>query len=155
MKGNEKVITVLNDMLADELSAVNQYMVHSEMCESWGYSRLNKSVEKRAITEMKHAEKLIERLLYLEGKPVVSNLSKITIGASVKEQFEFDLVSEKRAIAGYNDAIKVTYDAGDHGTRVILESILSDEEEHLDWIETQLDQINQVGLQYYLVEQTD
>ena len=155
MKGNDKVIEVLNEMLADELSAINQYMVHSEMCDSWGYARLHESTEKRAIVEMKHAEKLIGRILYLEGRPVVSELTQIVIGASVKEQFSNDLEAEKRAIAGYNGAIKTTYEAGDHGTRVILESILTDEEDHLDWIETQLEQIDQMGLQYYLVEQTN
>ena len=153
MKGHEKIIATLNDLLADELTAINQYMVHSEMCEDWGYGKLHEEVEKRAIVEMKHAEKLIGRILFLEGTPVVSELKKIHIGADVEKQYKNDLDAEMGAIKSYNNAIKQAADLGDNGTRDFLQSILNDEEDHLDWIETQLEQINQIGLQNYLVEQ--
>jgi bacterioferritin len=155
MKGNEKILATLNDLLADELTAINQYMVHSEMCEDWGYGKLHKLVEKRAIDEMKHAEKLIGRILFLEGSPVVSNLKKINIGADVEKQYKNDLDAELDAIKAYNDSIKLASEVGDNGTRDFLQSILNDEEEHLDWLETQLEQIKQIGLQNYLVEQMD
>ena len=155
MKGNEKIIATLNELLADELTAINQYMVHSEMCEDWGYGRLHKLVEKRAIDEMKHAEKLIGRILFLEGIPTVSNLNKIHIGADVEKQYTNDLNAELGAIKAYNDAIKQASDLGDNGTRDFLQSILNDEEEHLDWLETQIEQIKQIGIQNYLVEQME
>lgn len=155
MKGNDRVIEKLNDLLADELTAINQYMVHSEMCDNWRYERLHKAIEKRAIDEMKHAEKLIARILFLEGSPTVSNLKKITIGPDVENQHKNDAGSEYGAVASYNDGIKLCYEVGDNGTRELLEDILEDEEEHVDWIEAQLDQIKQMGIQYYLVEQID
>lgn len=155
MKGHEKIIATLNDLLADELTAINQYMVHSEMCEDWGYARLHKLVEKRAIDEMKHAEKLIGRILFLEGIPVVSDLKKIYIGADVEKQYKNDWNAEIGAIKAYNDAIKQASELGDNGTRDFLQSILNDEEEHLDWLETQMEQIKQIGLQNYLVEQME
>ena len=155
MKGNEKVIAVLNEFLADELTAISQYMVHSEMCDNWRYERLHDAIEKRAIQEMEHAETLIGRLLFLEGMPIVSNLKKIHIGQNVETQLRNDLESEIDAIKSYNDSIHLTMEAGDHGTREILESILKDEESHVDWLEAQLDQIKQMGIQTYLVEQID
>ncbi len=155
MKGNDKVIETLNNLLADELTAVNQYIVHSEMCENWGYERLHKAIEKRAIEEMKHAEKLIARILFLEGIPIVSKLNKIQIGSTVEAQHKNDLASEKEAVQAYNDGIKLAVDVGDNGTRELLDSILKDEEEHVDWLEMQLDQIGQMGIQNYLVEQVD
>jgi bacterioferritin len=155
MKGNEKIMATLNDLLADELTAINQYMVHSEMCEDWGYGRLHKLVEKRAIDEMKHAEKLIGRILFLEGTPIVSKLKKISIGADVEQQYKNDWNAEIDAIRAYNDAIKLASDLGDNGTRDFLQSILNDEEEHLDWLETQMEQIKQIGIQNYLVEQME
>jgi bacterioferritin len=155
MKGNEKVIEKLNALLADELTAISQYMVHSEMCANWGYKELHEAVEKRAIDEMKHAEKLIGRLLFLEGRPVVSDLNKITIGADVSSQIQNDWSAEEGAIKAYNDGIRLTVELGDNGTRAMLESILADEEDHIDWLEAQLDQIKQMGLQIYLVEQVD
>lgn len=155
MKGNEKVIEKLNDLLADELTAINQYMVHSEMCDNWGYERLHKIFEKRAIEEMKHAEKLIGRIIFFEGKPVVSNLKKINIGGDVESQHENDWGAENGAIKSYNDGVRLAAEAGDNGTRELLESILKDEEAHIDWIEAQQDQIKQMGIQNYLVEQTD
>jgi len=155
MKGNEKILATLNDLLADELTAVNQYMVHSEMCDDWGYERLHKLVEKRAIDEMKHAEKLIGRILFLEGVPVVSNLKKIHIGADVEQQYKNDWNAEIDAIKAYNTAIKLASELSDNGTRDFLQGILNDEENHLDWLETQMEQIKQIGIQNYLVEQME
>ena len=152
MKGNDKVIAALNMLLADELTAINQYMVHSEMCANWGYGELHEAIEKRAITEMKHAEMHIGRIIFLEGLPVVSELNPLHIGADVLGQLKSDLGAEQGAVKAYNDAIKLAVEAGDNGTRVMLEGILKDEEDHLDWLETQLDQIEQMGIQNYLVE---
>ena len=153
MKGNEKILAALNEMLADELTAINQYIVHSEMCANWGYGELHEAIEKRAIVEMGHAEKLIGRILFLEGRPIVSRLNPIHIGADVPAQFEKDLASETGAVKMYNDGIRLAVEVGDNGTRALLESILQDEEDHADWIETQLSMIEQMGLQNYLVEQ--
>jgi bacterioferritin len=153
MKGNDKVIAALNMLLADELTAINQYMVHSEMCANWGYGELHEAIEKRAITEMKHAEMHIARIIFLDGRPVVSELNPLHIGADVLEQLKNDLGAEQGAVKAYNDAIKLAVEVGDNGTRVMLEGILKDEEDHLDWLETQLDQIEQMGIQNYLVEQ--
>ena len=155
MKGDQKIIDKLNDLLADELTAINEYMVHSEMCDDWGYGKLHEKIEKRAIDEMKHAEKLIARILFLEGSPVVSNLKKINIGQDVEAQLKNDWQSEKEAIASYNDGIKLAVSLGDNGSRDLMEDILGDEEDHIDWIEAQLDQIKQMGIQNYLVEQID
>ena len=155
MKGNQQIIDILNYLLADELTATNQYMVHAEMCDNWGYKRLAEYIEKRAITEMKHAEKLIARLLFLEGIPIVSHLHPIHIGADVQAQFKNDQASEEGAVKAYNEAVKLAYDLSDGGTRILLESILKDEEEHLDWLEMQNDQISHMGFKMYLVEQTD
>ena len=153
MKGNEKVIATLNVLLADELTAINQYVVHSEMCANWGYGKLHDAIEARAITEMRHAEKLIERMLFLEGRPIVSKLNDLHIGATVVEQFRDDEAAEAAAVTRYNEGVQQASELRDNGTRVMLEGILHDEEEHLDWLETQLDQIQQMGLAQYLVEQ--
>lgn len=153
MKGNEKVLKNLNELLADELTAINQYMVESEMCADWGYEKLHEAIEQRAIAEMKHAEKLIGRMIFLEGTPVVSNLNKINIGASVDAQLKNDHEAERTAIQAYNAGIRLAVEAGDNGTRDLLEEILEEEEEHIDWIESQLDQVDQMGLQVYLSEQ--
>jgi len=153
MKGDPKVLETLNFLLADELTAVNQYMVHAEMCDDWGYGKLDEAVEKRAIEEMKHAEKIIKRILFLEGTPIVSKLNKISIGADVKTQLMNDQTEEIKAIKNYNDAVRLCAEASDNGTKEMLHGILLEEEAHLDWIETQLEQINQMGLQNYLVEQ--
>jgi len=153
MKGNDKVIALLNDLLSDELTAINEYMVHSEMCADWRYDKLHEAAEKRAIDEMRHAEKLIGRILFLEGIPIVSNLKKINIGATIEEQHRNDLGSEAGAIAAYNKGIELCVQVADNGTRELLESILIDEEEHLDWLDAQLVQIEQMGLSSYLVEQ--
>ena len=155
MKGNQKILETLNMLLADELTAINQYMVQSEMCADWGYQKLHEAIEKRAIDEMKHAEQLIGRILFLEGIPIVSNLNKINIGATVDVQHKNDQAAEEMAIKAYNDGIKLAVEVGDNGTRDMLEEILEDEEEHIDWIESQLDQIEQMGLQVYLGEQLE
>ncbi len=153
MKGDQRIIERLNALLADELTAINQYMVHSEMCDNWGYEKLHTAVEQRAIVEMKHAEKLIARIIFLEGSPTVSKLNKIDIGGDVETQHKHDQAAEVGAVKAYNDGVKLAAEAGDNGTRELLESILKDEEDHLDWIEAQLDQIRQMGIQNYLVEQ--
>lgn len=155
MKGNEKIIEKLNALLTDELTAINQYIVHSEMCANWGYKRLHEAIEKRAIEEMKHAERLIARILFLEGRPLVSSLNKINIGAQVEEQHTNDWAGEDGAIKAYNEGIHLATEISDNGTRELLESILVAEENHIDWIEAQLDQIKQMGIQNYLVEQID
>jgi bacterioferritin len=153
MKGNEKIIDKLNFLLADELTAVSQYMVQAEMCANWGYQQLADKIEKRAIDEMKHAEKHIGRILFLEGLPVVSELNAMHIGENVEAHHKNDWEAENGAIKAYNDAIKLAVETGDNGTREMLEGILKDEEEHIDWIEAQIDQIKQMSIQVYLSEQ--
>ncbi len=153
MRGNEKIIEKLNDLLADELTAINQYMVHAEMCDNWKLEVLHKIDEKRAIDEMKHAEKLIARILFLEGRPIVSNLKKISIGAEVELQHKNDVALEYGAVKSYNDGIRLAVQLEDNGTRELLEAILKDEEDHVDLLEAQLDQIKQMGIQTYLSEQ--
>jgi len=155
MKGNDKILAVLNNLLSDELTAISQYMVHAEMCDNWRYEELSKVVEERAITEMKHAEKLIARILFLDGAPVVSNLKKINIGSEIEAQLKNDLAAEYGAVTAYNEGIKQAYELADNGSRELMDSILKDEEEHVDWIEAQLEQIKVMGLQSYLVEQVD
>ncbi|MDD5309734.1 MAG: bacterioferritin [Deltaproteobacteria bacterium] len=153
MKGNKKILDVLNGLLADELTAIPQYMVHSEMCDNWGYERLHKLIEKRAVDEMKHAEKLIARILFLEGKPIVNRLKDMHIGAEVEKQIANDWAAEDGAVKAYNTGIKLAVEVGDNGTRELLEAILKDEEDHIDWLEAQGDQIRQMGAQQYLAEQ--
>jgi len=153
MKGNEKLLKVLNHLLADELTAINQYMVHAEMCHNWGYEKLHQNIQKRAITEMKHAEKLIERIIFLEGKPIVSQLNPMHIGAEVPKMMENDLAAEMGAVKGYNTGVKLAVEAGDNATREILEGILKDEDDHVDDIEAHRDEIEQMGLQIYLSTQ--
>jgi bacterioferritin len=150
MKGEPKIIDQLNLRLSEELAAISQYMVHSEMCDNWGYSKLHGLVEKRAIDEMKHAEKLIGRILFLEGIPVVSTLAKIFVGADVPKQIQNDHDGEATAIKNYNDTIRLASELGDNGTKEMLDSILQDEEGHIDAIEAQQDQIQQLGLQNFL-----
>ena len=153
MKGQPEVIDTLNALLADELTAINQYILHAEMCGDWGYEKLHEAIEARAIQEMKHAEELIERILFLEGMPVVSELNKILIGENVLKQLENDHAAEADAIKAYNDAVALTTKLGDNGSKVLIESILTDEEDHIDWIEEQLDQIEQMGYERYLNKQ--
>lgn len=153
MKGSEKVIADLNSRLAEELTAISQYMVHAELCEDWGYGKLHEAIEKRSIDEMKHAEKLIERILFLEGKPVVSKLNPMQIGEKVKMILENDLKAEVDAVKAYNASIKLAGQESDFGTREVLEGILKDEEDHIDILESQLDQIQQMGLEIFLAQQ--
>jgi len=154
MKGDEKLLKLLNGLLADELAAISQYMVHSEMNENWGYERLAKTILKRAKDEMKHAEKLIARILFLEGLPIVSKLSEIKIGADVPKQFAFDQAAEFGAIRSYNAAIKCAVQIGDGATRELLEHILKDEDDHINKIEEAQDQVKQMTLPFYLSTQT-
>ena len=153
MKGNSKVLEVLNAQLAHELTVVNQYIVHSEMCDNWGYDKLAKSIEKRAIEEMKHAEKLIGRILFLEGIPIVSKLNKIHIGSDVPKMFGSDQAAEADAIKKYNAGIVVCGEAKDFATREILESILNDEDRHIDDIEAVQNEIEQMSIQLFLSTQ--
>ena len=153
MKGNDQILHHLNTRLAEELTAINQYMVHAEMCENWSYKRLHGMIFKRSIDEMKHAEKLIARILFLDGIPIVSDLNKLHIGSDVPKMHINDHAAEIAAIRGYNESIKLATEVGDNGTRELLESILKEEEEHIDLIEAQLEQIAQMGAQIYLVEQ--
>jgi bacterioferritin len=150
MKGNEKLLKTLNGLLADELTAINQYIVHAEMCANWGYSKLHDAIQARAVTEMKHAETLIERILFLEGTPEVSKLNKINIGPDVPKMMSNDHAAEMGAVKGYNAAIKLATDVADNATKEMLEHILKDEDSHVDDIEQQRDQIGQMGIAIYL-----
>ena len=154
MKGNDRVIQVLNQLLADELTAISQYMVHSEMCDNWGYDKLHEAKEKQAIDEMHHAEWLIGRIIYFEGKPVVSKLNQIHIGPTVPEIIENDYQAEVSAVEAYNAAIGLAHEVADQGSVDLLIKILKDEERHADWGEAQQDQIEQMGLENYLTNQT-
>ncbi|MBI4873083.1 MAG: bacterioferritin [Acidobacteria bacterium] len=154
MQGNDKVIACLNEALKAELTAINQYFLHAEMCENWGYRRLASHGKKESIDEMKHAEALIERLLFLEGTPVMNQLFPLRIGAGVKAQMENDLALELEAVPRLNQAIQVAVEAGDNGSRDLFEKILTDEEHHVDFLEAQLHLIGEIGLQNYLAEQT-
>jgi bacterioferritin len=153
MQGDSKIIEILNDTLTAELTAINEYFVHAEMCENWGYERLSKTIRKHSISEMKHAEKLIERILFLEGVPNVQRLGKINIGESVPEQFTVDLALEMDAVSRLNPAIETCRELGDNNTRHLLEEILEDEEEHIDWLEAQIALLDQVGVANYLAQQ--
>lgn len=155
MQGNPKLIDTLNALLVDELTAINQYVVHAEMCEDWGYGKLHEIIEKRAITEMKHAEKLIGRILFLGGRPIVSELNKIHIGEDVPKQVENDHTAEAGAIKAYNAAIALAAEVGDHATRDMLVDILNDEDEHIDEIEELMDQIEQMTLPIFLSTQVE
>ena len=153
MKGNEQIIQHLNHRLAEELTGINQYFVHAEMTENWNYEKLSDPIKKRSIVEMRHAESLIERILFLEGTPIVSKLNEIRIGPDVQAMHRNDLDLELGAAKNYNESIKLCAELGDDGTKKLLESILKDEEEHIDWLEAQLDQVDQTGIQNYLSQQ--
>jgi len=155
MKGNKELITVLNSLLADELTAINQYMVHSEMCENWGYGKLHMAIRSQAMDEMHHAEWLIERIIFFEGAPTVSKLNPIKIGKTVSEMVSKDLEAEFNAVNSYNSAIKLAREVGDQGTVDLLTKILKMEEGHEDWNEIQRSQIEQMGIENYLVNQTE
>jgi bacterioferritin len=155
MKSHEKLIQALNGLLADELTSINQYVVHAEMADNWGYAKLKAFVSARSMVEMKHAVKLIERILFLEGTPVVGQLNKVHIGADVPQQLANDLASEMTAVAGYNSAVKLATELGDNASKDILEGILNDEDGHVNEIEEKLAQIQQMGIQLFLAAQTD
>ncbi len=152
-KGNAKVIEVLNEVLTGELTAINQYFLHAEMCRDWGYEKLYAVIRKESIDEMRHAETLIERVLYLEGIPNVQRLGRIRIGETVEEQLKSDLALENEAIPRLQRGVELCTELGDHGTRQLLDAILKSEEEHVDWLEAQLELIDQVGIQNYLASQ--
>ena len=153
MKGDKKIIEILNDVLTAELTAINQYFVHAEMCENWGYERLRSIIRKHSIGEMKHAEEVIERILFLDGVPNVQRLGKINIGETVPEIMKVDFALEMEALPRLNAGIEACRDLGDNNSRQLLEQILADEEEHVDWLEAQMTLIEQVGVQNYLAQQ--
>jgi bacterioferritin len=153
MKGQPEIISLLNDVLTGELTSINQYFVHAKMCGNWGYRRLEEHIRKESIDEMKHAEELIERILYLEGVPNLQRLGKINIGQTVPEQLKLDLELEGQAIPRLNDGIRLCRERNDNGTEDLLTRILVSEEEHVDWLEAQLAQIAQVGEAQYLAQQ--
>jgi bacterioferritin len=153
VKGNPKIIAVLQEVLKAELTAINQYFLHAEMCDNWGYMTLSQKVRKESIEEMRHAEKLIERILYFDGTPSMNDYFKINVGRNVEEQFRNDLQVEYDAVARLNTGIKTCTEAGDAGSRELLEHILVDEEEHIDWLEGQLHAISEMGIQNYLSQQ--
>jgi bacterioferritin len=153
MKGSQKVIDLLNDVLTNELTAINQYFLHARMCENWGYERLWHKIRDESIDEMKHADHVIERILYLEGLPNLQRLGKVNVGQTVDEQLKIDLDLEKTAIPVLNKGIELCRSESDNGTADLLEDILEDEEEHANWLEAQLTLIEQAGLQNYLSEQ--
>jgi len=155
MKGNEKLLTVMNELLADELTAISQYMVHSEMCDNWGYDKLHKAIEKQALDEMHHAEWLIQRIIFLEGAPVVSKLNPIQIGQSVPDIIGNDQDAEQAAVRAYNAAIRLAHEVDDQATVDLLTNILKMEEGHVDWAEKQRAQIEHMGLENYLSNQTE
>ena len=153
MKGDAKVIGFLNQILKAELTAINQYFLHSEMCENWGYERLAKLIKKESIEEMTHAEKLMERILYLDGTPNMTDYFKINVGATVEAQLKNDLQLEYDAVKRLNDGIKLCVTAGDNGSRDLAQKILDDEEHHIDWLEGQLHAIGEMGIANYLAQQ--
>jgi bacterioferritin len=155
MKGNDDVIQTLNDVLCAELTAINQYMIHAEMCENWGYQRLAGQARKDSIEEMKHAEQIIERILYLDGMPNMQKYMKINVGKTVPEQHEFDLQLEQDAIERLNKGVALCREKGDNGSRALLEQVLVDEERHLDMLEAQLQQIQDIGVENYLSQQLE
>ena len=154
MKGNSKVLDKLNQALRDELTAINQYFVHAEMCENWRYERLADFIKKQSIDEMKHAEKLLERILFLDGTPNMDHLA-LTIGADVREMIQSDLKLELGAVASYNESIRTCVENRDNGSRDLFVSLLKDEEGHVDWLEAQLHQIKELGYERYLIMQME
>ena len=154
MKGNPKIIETLNALLADELTAVSQYMVHSEVCENWGYGKLHQAIRNQAMDEMHHAEWLIERIIFFDGAPTVSNLNPMKIGKTVSEMIGYDHDHELKVVRDYNEAIKLAREVDDQGSLDLLTRILKMEEDHVDWGEIQLAQIEQMGIENYLASQS-
>jgi bacterioferritin len=153
MKGDPQVINLLNQVLRKELTGINQYFIHAKMCRSWGYEVLSQVMWSESLEEMKHADRVIERILFLEGTPNLSAYDKIMVGTSVKEQFENDFGLEQAALSVLHPGIKTCLEAGDEATRELLVHIIEDEEHHIDWIEAQLHKIEEVGYQNYLAQQ--
>ena len=154
MRGNDQVIAKLNEALKEELTAINQYFLHAEMCHNWGYHKLGDYIKKQSIDEMKHAEELIERLLFLDATPKMDYMD-LSVGADVKQQLEADLKLELNAVEMYNNAVKVSREAGDDTSRALFSKLLTDEEQHVDWLEAQLSQIKEMGYGQYLSNQTE
>lgn len=150
---NPALIEVLNDVLSAELTAINQYFLHAKLCKNWGFGKLHSVLRHESIDEMKHAEQITERILFLEGLPNLQRLYKLNIGETVEEQLKSDLALEYTAVERLNKGIQLCVESGDNGTRAMLEGILVSEEEHIDWIETQIETIRQIGLQNYLAQQ--
>jgi bacterioferritin len=155
MKGNDEVIQVLQDVLCAELTAINQYFIHARMNENWGYKKLAAYIQKESIEEMRHAQNVIDRILYFDGAPNMQKYMKINVGKSVPEQFKHDLAVEYDAVPRLNKGIELARAQGDNGTRALLEAILKDEEEHIDWLEAQLGMIEEIGVQNYLAQQME
>jgi bacterioferritin len=153
MQGNPEIIELLNEVLTSELTAINQYFVHAKMCSNWGYGKLAEHIRDESIDEMKHAELLVDRILYFDGVPNLQRLSPLRVGETVPEQFRNDLAVEQEAVARLNRGIEACVAASDNGTRALLEGILVSEEEHADWLETQLHAIDALGEVAYLAEQ--
>jgi bacterioferritin len=153
MKGQAKLIEALNEILTGELTAINQYFVHAKMCDNWGYDRLAHKLREESIEEMKHADQLIERILFLEGVPNMQRLDKVRVGETVREQFTLDLKLEQAAVPRFNKTIALAVDLADNTSRELLAGMLKSEEEHVDWLESQLELIEQVGEQNYLAQQ--
>jgi len=149
MKGNAKVLAELNKALREELTAINQYFVHAEMCENWGYDKLSEYIKKQSIGEMKHAESLLERIFFLEGTPTMEPM-KLTVGKSVKEAIESDLALELSAVKSYNAAVQIATEEKDNGSRDLFVVLLKDEESHVDWLEAQMHLIEELGYERYL-----
>jgi bacterioferritin len=155
MKGNDQIIQLLNEVLCAELTAINQYFIHARMCANWRYERLAERVRKESLEEMKHAQEVIDRVLYFDGQPNMQKYMKISVGRTVHEQFQNDLQLEYDAVGRLNAGIEQARAKGDNGTRVLLEKILADEEAHIDWLEAQLQQIQDMGAQNYLAQQVE
>lgn len=155
MKGSKKLLLVLNSLLADELTVVNQYMVHSEICENWGYNKLHMAIRKQAMDEMHHAEWLIERIIFFDGAPTVSKLNPVKIGKTVSEMINNDYDDELKVVSDYNEAIKLAHEVDDQGSVELLTKILKTEEDHVDWAEKQRAQIEQMGIENYLASQNE
>ena len=153
MKGNEEVIAVLQDVLCAELTAINQYFIHARMCENWGYKKLAAYIRKESIEEMHHAQEIIDRILYFDGAPNMQKYMRINVGKTVPEQFQFDLEVEYQAVPRLNRGVEIAREKGDNGTRALLEHILREEEEHVDWLEAQLGIIKEIGADNYLAQQ--
>jgi bacterioferritin len=153
MQGNPKVIAELNAALKEELTAINQYFLHAEMCENWKYDKLGRFIKKQSIDEMKHAESIIERILFLDGAPNLTELLQLNIGQTVREQITNDLKLELNAVAMYNKSVRIAREAGDNASRELFERLLRDEEEHVDWLEAQMHQIEEMGYPQYLSHQ--